>query len=384
MLTPYLATGWWRAARSVAELFEGWERVDEAIEVVRSNVGSGGLSAVKDFALLLARHGRGDEAFDLLLPYVGDWLVAEALVKVGAGLGRFEEVANLLIARIDAGRETGWPDFGGRHTEPSNALELLATVREQQGRVDEAIDLLRKREITSVNGRDQLADLLARHDRIEELREYAATESLGDAAQCLAEYLEQRGDVAGAVEAYRSLSPDRSPNTAVALAQLLARHDRGNEAIELLRTLPSAAGGDDDWVVDALCTLYVDQGRVEEGLAHLDDRRTRLGCEEVEFFRLRSKLLVACGRREQAIEEAQVRPERDTWYEAQILAGLLSDAGRPQEAVALLDPAIPANRSVLAGHLMTAGRVEDAVALVHQPPVYVKPGRPRSDDDPPF
>lgn len=169
----------------------------------------------------------------------------------------------------------------------------------------------------------------------------------------------------------------------MALAQLLARHDRGNEAIELLRTLPSAAGRDDDWVVDALCTLYADQGRAEDGLAHLDDRRTQLGCEEAEFFRLRTKLLVACSRREQAIEEAQVRPERDSWYEAQILAGLLSDAGRPQEAVAVLDPAIPANRSVLAAHLMMAVRVEDAVALFRQPPEHVESPL-WVDDDPPF
>ncbi|MER5901824.1 hypothetical protein ABT150_17315 [Streptomyces mirabilis] len=383
VLTPYLATGWWRAARSVAELFEGWGRVDEAIEVFRANRQAGGLGALKDFTLLLARHGRGDEAFDLLLPYLGDWFLAEALVEVSAGLGRDEEVATLLTARVETGSQSGWPDFGGRHTEPSNALELLATVRERQGRVDEAIALLRTREITSVNGRDQLADLLARHERIEELSEYAATESLGDAVQCLAEYMEQRGDVAGAVEAYRSLSPDRSPNTAVALAQLLARHDRSNEGIELLRTLPSTDGGDDDWVVDALCTLYVDHGRAEHGLAHLDDRRTRLAREEAEFFRLRTKLLVACGRREQAIEEAQARPERDAWYEVQILAGLLSDAGRPEEAVAILDPAIPANRGVLAAHLMTAGRAKDAVALFRQPLEHVEPLL-WADDDPPF
>ncbi|MET7973186.1 hypothetical protein ABZW44_08875 [Streptomyces mirabilis] len=178
VLTPYLATGWWRAARSVAELFEGWGRVDEAIEVFRANRQAGGLGALKDFTLLLARHGRGDEAFDLLLPYLGDWFLAEALVEVSAGLGRDEEVATLLTARVETGSQSGWPDFGGRHTEPPNALELLATVRERQGRVDEAIALLRTREITSVNGRDQLADLLARHERIEELSEYAATESL--------------------------------------------------------------------------------------------------------------------------------------------------------------------------------------------------------------
>ncbi|GAX57156.1 hypothetical protein [Streptomyces olivochromogenes] len=43
-------------------------------------------------------------------------------------------------------------------------------IRERQGRTDEAIALLRTRNGTSVNGRDQLADLLARHDRTGELR----------------------------------------------------------------------------------------------------------------------------------------------------------------------------------------------------------------------
>jgi hypothetical protein len=38
--------------------------------------------------------------------------------------------------------------LGSRNTEPSNAIDLLATVRERQGRVDEAIVLLRTREIT--------------------------------------------------------------------------------------------------------------------------------------------------------------------------------------------------------------------------------------------
>ncbi|MHB9858379.1 tetratricopeptide repeat protein [Streptomyces sp. YIM S03343] len=384
VLAPYLATGWWKAARSVAELLERWGRADEAIEVSRLNMQANWRLALENFALLLARHGRGDEAFGLLLPYLEDWVIADALVAVSAGPGRDEEVAALLAARVEAGHQGGWPDFGGRSTEPGNATELLATVRERQGRVDEAIALLRTREITSVNGRDQLADLLARHDRIEELREYAATETLGEAAQCLAEYLEQRGDVAGAIDAYRTLAADDSPHTAVLLAWLLARHDRGDEAIELLRSLPSA--GDEDWVVDALCTLYTDQGRAEEGLTYLDDRKARCGSEEREFFRLRTKLLVACGRREQAIEEARSRPESDNWCEAQDLAALLSDAGRSEEAVVILDPAIPANRSALAAHLMTAGRIKDAVALLRQPPKYVEPLHPLpwSNEDPPF
>lgn len=383
VLAPYVATGWWKAAHSVAELLEGWGRVDEAVEVFRANLKADGRLALKYFALLLARHGRGNEEFDLLLPHLKDWLLADAVVEVTAGLSRDEEIAELLAARVEAGHQNDWPDLADRNTEPSNAIDLLATVHERQGRVDEAISLLRKREITSVNGRDPLADLLARHDRIKELREYAATEDLGDAARCLAEYLEQHGDVAGAIDAYRALTPDGSPNTAVLLAELLARHGRCDEAIEMLRPLPSAAGGDEDWVAHALCKLYADHGRAEEGLAYLDDRKARLGSEESEFFRLRTKLLVACGRTEQAIEEARARPDANSWYEAQNLAELLSDAGRPEEAVAILAPSIPANRSVLAAHLMQVGRIKAAVALLHQPPKNVEV-LPWSSDDPPF
>jgi hypothetical protein len=383
VLAPYLATGWWKAARIVAELLEGSGRVDEAIEVSRSNMKADGRLALKYFALLLARHDRGNEAFDLLRPHMKDWLLADVLVEVSAGAGRDDEVAALLAARIEAGHQNDWQGLGSRNTEPGNAIDLLATVRERQGRVDEAIALLRTREITSVNGRDQLADLLARHDRIEELRKYAATESLGDAARCLTEYLEQRGDVAGAIDACRALASDNAPDTAVLLAELLARHGRHDEAIEVLRSLPSAAGGDEDWVADALCKLYADQGRAGDGLAYLDDRKARLGAEQSEFFRLRTKLLAACGRTEQAIEEARARPEADSWYGAQILAELLSDAGRPEEAVAVLDPSIPATRSVLAGHLMKAGRVKDAVALLRRPPEHLE-ALPWSGDGPPF
>ncbi|MGW0188963.1 tetratricopeptide repeat protein [Streptomyces sp. NPDC003362] len=381
VLGPYLATGWWEAAHRVAELLEAWGRVDEAIAAFRANMRPDGRRALKYFALLLARNGRGDEAFGLLLPHLDDWFLADALVEASAGLGRDEELASLLAARVDAGREGEWPDFGGRTTRPGNAIDLLATVRERQGRVDEAIALLRTRQITSVNGRDQLADLLARHERIEELREYAATDPLGDAAQCLAEYLEQRGDVAGAIDVYRTLAPEDMPHTAVLLSLLLARHGRGDEAIELLSSLPSAAGGDEDWVVGTLCTLYIEQGRAEDGLAHLDGLKARVGGESddeaSEFFRLRTKLLVACGRREQAIEEARARPGSDGWYETQNLARLLSDAGRPEEAVAVLDPAVPANRKALAAHLMAAGRIEDSLALFREPVEEAEPLRSR-------
>src|SRR5258705_10277284 len=101
---------------------------------------------------------------------------------------------------------------------------MVAAIRARQGRIDDAIALFHPRDSTSVNNRDQLADLLARHDRIEELRTYAATEYHGHAAQRLAELLEERGDVEGAIAVYRrpGHSPARQLHGAAQLAHLLA------------------------------------------------------------------------------------------------------------------------------------------------------------------
>ncbi|MFD8423203.1 hypothetical protein [Streptomyces sp. NPDC059466] len=211
VLTPYIETGWLQAARVVSELLEAWGRADEAIACLRPHAESGERPALDYFGRLLARHGRAGEAYTLLLPHISDWLLAETLVEVTVGLGRDEEIAALLAAGIESGHcKCNRPSYGGRTSEPWNALDLLAAVRERQGRIDEAITLLHTREVTSVNGRDELADLLARHDRIDELREYAATGFHEDAIRCLAELLEERGDVTGAIEVYQPHVADGS------------------------------------------------------------------------------------------------------------------------------------------------------------------------------
>ncbi|GGU90233.1 hypothetical protein GCM10010182_00890 [Actinomadura cremea] len=377
VLAPYVATGWWKAVEAVAGMLEEWGRGDEAIVLARPHAEAGERSALGFVARLLARHGRADEAFTLLRPHVADAWLAGVLVDVAEAAGRDEDAAALLTARIDAPRSCDDRSCGRRRIEPFNAVGLLAAIRERQGRVEEAIALLHTRETTSVNGRDQLADLLARHDRIEELRAYAAVESLGTAAQCLAEVLEECGDVEGAIAVYRQ--PGRSGfgrnHGAVRLVELLVRHGRGEEATEVLRSLADAPGGEEDWIVDMLCTHYADQNRPEDGLAYLDALKERDGEEGWEFFRIRLPLLIACGRREEAIDLAMAHPERDTWA----IAELLADAGRIEEAIALLEPDADVVGSVLAWHLIDLGRVKDAVAILQRPePIPTKP--PQVDD----
>ncbi|MEW1861227.1 hypothetical protein AB0399_12760 [Streptomyces sp. NPDC088194] len=314
-----------------------------------------------------AGRSRGDEAFTLLSPHVADWFLAAALVDVAEGTGRDEDVAVLLTDRIEAAPGCGTPACRRHGVEPGNAVGLLATIRERQGRVDEAIGLLGTRDTTSVNGGDQLADLLARHDRVQELRTYAAAEYHGHAAQRLAEVLEEGGDIEGAIAVYQQPgdSPARRYHGSVQLAQLLVRHGRGDEALAGIRALADSPGGEEDWIVDMLCTLCADQGRAQEGLAYLDALAARRGEESWDFFRMRLPLMVACGLRENAIERARAHPEGGTWYAAESIAELLADAGRTEEAVAVLERHAP-DSSVLAWHLLDLGRVKDAVAVLQQ------------------
>ncbi|PLW72369.1 hypothetical protein GQS52_03185 [Streptomyces sp. SCUT-3] len=367
VLAPYFATGWWPAARARAELLEGWGRAEEAIASTRSYAEAGGL-ALEFFARLLARHGHDDEAVVLLSAGIDDRILAVALVDIAEEAGRDEDVAALLAARIPARHRCDAP-WRCRGLDPDTAIGLLAAVRERQDRIDDAVALLHTRRVTSLNGRDQLADLLARHDRIEELRAYAASEYHGHASQRLAEVLEERGDVEGAITVYRQPGDSPAPQShgAVQLAQLLARHGRGDEAIEVMRALVDSPGGAEDWLVDTLCTLYADHGRARDGLAHLDALRARRDGEgEWDFFRMRLRLMAGCGLLDEAVELARAHPESDTWYAAWAISDLLAEAGRTEEAVTVLRPHASAVRGLLAGHLIDLGRVEDAVTLLQQ------------------
>ncbi|MFB6841894.1 hypothetical protein [Streptomyces sp. NPDC056361] len=388
VLAPYVATNWWPAAQARAELLEGWGRAEEAIALSRPYAESGDRLALVFFARLLARHGRSGEAFMLLRAGIQDWFLAECLVDVAAAAGMDEEAAVLLEARAEvAVPACDDPDCDNLRMEPSNAVGLLATIRERQGRVEEAIALLHTREITSVNGRDQLADLLTRHDRITELRAYAASEHHGHAVQRLAEVLEKRDDVEGAIAAYRTFgsTPSGMWHVAVPLSELLVRHGRSDEAIEVLRAFTEHEA--EDWLVDALCTLYSDHGRSREGLAHLDAIKARRDGEEYwDLFQMRLPLMADCGLLDEAIEQARSHPEGDTWYAAWALSDILDKAGRTEEAAAVLAQHPEVNSSLRAERLIDLGRIQDAVRLLQQP--ISKPATPAWDGaystEPPF
>ncbi|MFD9060882.1 hypothetical protein ACFVZ3_05120 [Kitasatospora purpeofusca] len=79
-------------------------------------------------------------------------------------------------------------------------------------------------------------------------------------------------------------------------------------------------------------------------------------------------ITAACGLPDRAIELALALPEGDTWYAADEIARMLTAAGRPEEARAVLEPHLASSPVRLAEHLIDAGRIKDATAALRRPP----------------
>src|SRR5947207_10896469 len=100
---PFVGTGWWVAVERIASILAERETADAAIALVRPLAEAGERLAVVRLAGLLARQGRIGEVFTVLCSGLADWYLAQALVELTAGLGRDDEVAQLLRPFADAG-----------------------------------------------------------------------------------------------------------------------------------------------------------------------------------------------------------------------------------------------------------------------------------------
>jgi hypothetical protein len=120
-----------------------------------------------------------------VLPRVAEEFYLSKLVTISAGLGRDDEI----LATLDAWVDPRARDCTcGRGCGTDRPAGLIATVLERQGRIDEAVEPLQeyvhRHNSTSVNVVEQLAGVLARHGRHDELRalidgygkEYAANQ----------------------------------------------------------------------------------------------------------------------------------------------------------------------------------------------------------------
>ncbi|GAA4250399.1 tetratricopeptide repeat protein [Dactylosporangium darangshiense] len=242
-------------------------------------------------------------------------------------------------------------------------------VLERQGRVGDAVALLQahlRSGEAPLNYVEQLADLLARHNREAEQRDLAAGPGDEGAAFRLAGWLEEQARADEAIDVLRPLATAGSPNAAAALAGLLVRHGRVDEAIEVLRPVPQATA-DPECIVDMLCNLLIDQGRADEALAVIEDLAARGGGTRIDIARERSKVLARSGQVEQAIAQLRDFADSGADYVTTMLADLLVDAARADEAVAVLRAGEQSTtiRTHLAKVLIGQGRVREAVELFH-------------------
>jgi tetratricopeptide (TPR) repeat protein len=322
-------------------------------------VGTGWEEAAETAAGFLAGEGRADDVFALLGPRVGDSYHARALIRLAEGLGRDEEVLELL------------PVVSPDHRAPHHAVELRARILERQGRVDDALLFLRAQidggRAVSVNHVEQAADILIRHGRLAGVRDLAAGRGGEYAAMRLAVSLAARGETD---EALAELSPfidGGSLNAAALAARLLAEAGRADEALEVLR-LASAAHGNPDGVVEMLADLLAGQGRTDEALALADGLAGHPHWTPDMVLMLRVRALAASGQRDQAIAEIRSHPNVGEWWVACPLAGLLAENGQPEDAIAVLrQPGCTegGNRTFLAELLAQEGRVQEAIAASH-------------------
>ncbi|MET7419699.1 hypothetical protein [Dactylosporangium sp. NPDC005555] len=326
---PFVAPGAFTPAVARIAAVQG----EAGVDLVRPFAVAGDPDAVRCTGELLARLGRVDDVIELLRPRLHDPSSAAALVRLSEGHGRDAEVAALL-------------------REAADASVALAAVLERQGHVSEAAAVLRAAD-PSVDALEHLADLLARHDQAGLVR-LAAESGHPAAVHRLAALLDRQGQVD---EAAKVLWPLVTAGEAFAvhqLADLLTRHDRAGEAVELMRPF---ATQDPEQYLDGLVAPLVRAGRAEEALSIVDNLVTR---PDLDLMSLRTFLLHALGRLDDAY--LQTLPEHHRGYAAELLA----DAGRWDEAIALLWPGRRDHDAgtTVAELLIRQGRVDEAIEIL--------------------
>ncbi|WP_046777439.1 tetratricopeptide repeat protein [Streptomyces yangpuensis] len=333
VMEPFVATGWRDALWARADILLRAGRSQEALDLVRPDeAGRASAAECRAFAELLTRAGRIDEAVDLLVPHMDESWILSALVEITEGRDRDERMLELIAPHAQSAREAR--SQGRWDHRFGEAQELQARVLERAGRADEAIGILGRdiagRRFLAQNTLTAYAELLARHGRLDTLRELAAG---GDARTVLDTY-----------------------------ARALRDHGRADEAEAVMREAIAA----DDWVghrARLSATLLCD-GRLDDAIAVAEPGFGWYDCSN-----LLAPLVMLLDRPEDVLhlmEHPSVVPHhghaefRHQWW-ATALAGL----GRVDEAIALAeahpDPWTDP-RIVKAGLLDTAGRPDDAAA----------------------
>ncbi|WP_280478920.1 tetratricopeptide repeat protein [Nocardia asiatica] len=368
VIEPFANSGWQPAVRAGADVLLRWGRIARALELARPrNMETGTRDAWRDYAEVLAGAGRVDEAIDILTPHLSKGLLW-ALVELTEGQERDERVLELLAPIAEAFRRHSGAGWGHNLWE---VLPAQARVLDRSGRADEAIELLgadvAARRYGPQNTLEFYTELLARHGRIEELRELATGRQQSTAARPYVTALESQGR-AGEAEAYlRGLIdtteyPSRYENE---LLELLIRQGRFDDAVQAVEhTFDDLYEGN---LLQPTMILLAEQGHHDKAL-QLTEGRSPEYLAENEAFWLRPNrwwLMGESGRCEEAIAEVEALPPDEVDDRETTIAWLLAQDGRVEEAIARLRP-LPGMRAAtdLAKLLIRQHRYVEAITVV--------------------
>jgi tetratricopeptide (TPR) repeat protein len=332
------------ASEELVDLLTDQLRFDEAIEEERLALADGNDASSARLVSLLGEEGRLDELRSLAHTDIyARHALDLALIRHGSrkdvlDLARNSEsqaVQNAALirlaecGRIDDLRELGTAggslalyfaaELLARKSQFTEAIDMLRAYDTQHrhakmlwqlliadGRVEEALNELRRTDVPGLS--DDLIQVLAQQRRFEELRALAEDRGHEDETARI-----------------KSLIANAARN---ALARLLHRENRTDEAIALLRhheEQPDAFGER----AATLAELLVESGRVDEALAELR-RPTQLWSRQPDYrhMAMAAKLLVRTGRHEELRQLAE-----EGWPVACREWGkLLRDAGQIDEA----------------------------------------------------
>ncbi|MFF2778515.1 tetratricopeptide repeat protein [Streptomyces sp. NPDC058052] len=363
VLEPYAAAGWRPGVEAKAEVLLSAGRPDEALDLVRPDEeGRTAPDACRRFAELLVRAGRTDEAIDLLVPHLEDGWIRSVLVEVTGGQGCDERVRELMAQHAEDARQAcqkARPEFGGE-----TALVLHAQVLERMGRADEAIRTLgadiAARRYRTQNTLTAYAGLLARQDRLDDLRELATGQHAHTLLDILADALRARGRAGEAESMMReAIAADDRPKYRAWLSAALLQDGRLDEAITVAE--PGFSWYDCSNLLAPLVSL-VDR---PEDLLHLLDHPLTVPHHGHEEFQhgWRAFALAGLGRIEEAIAVVEVHP--DPWRDPRVAraellvtAGHLTAAATELEALSTVEA-----REALFEVLVRQGRADQALAV---------------------
>jgi thioredoxin-like negative regulator of GroEL len=299
----------------------------------------------------------------MVLPHASDQFYARLLVDISDGLGHDDEVIAVLDDYADS---LAKPCDCGRRCGSWQAEELIAAVLERQGEIESAIRLLQgnvhRHNSTNVNVVQHLADVLARHDRHDELRALINGYGKEYAAHRFALHLESVGDVEGAIAVLAPMAADGNRNPSSFLAGILLRAKRTDEAIDVLtRALPR----DPECLLSSWREIMVKHGRTEEALTIVEQLASEPQGLTERLYEARVCLLAVCGRGEQALQEVTAR-SADEWNAAEEVSYALSAVGQLDLAVKVLEVGFREgdHQEPMALLMSQQGRIDDALAML--------------------